>query len=65
MYNERKIIIVDCCGNCPFNGKCDPWLRLTKTQRVTLYLGNNVKPFILKGCPLPDGENDAKPFKGI
>jgi hypothetical protein len=65
MYKERKVIVVDCCDNCPFTGQCKPWKSLTSKQRVSLCIGNNQKPFILKGCPLPYGEDNATPFKGI
>lgn len=65
MYKERKIIIVDCCDNCPFNGKCKPWKAMTSKQRVSLSIGNNVGKFILDGCPLPYGEDNAEPFGGI
>ena len=61
-YPERKKIVVASCDGCPFYGKCDPWLSLTSKQRVSLALSNNSKGFILKGCPLPYGENDEQPF---
>jgi hypothetical protein len=65
MYKERKVIIVDCCDNCPFKGECKPWKDLTRSQRVNLSIGKSVKPFILKECPLPYGEDNAKPFGGL
>lgn len=65
MYKERKMIIIDSCGTCPFGGKCKPWLKLTSKQRVALAIGNNIQKFILKGCPLPDGEDNAEAFEGV
>ena len=62
MYKERKMIVVDCCDNCPFRGECQPWKSLTRKQKVTLSIGNSVKPFILNGCPLPYGEDNAEAF---
>lgn len=62
MYEARKMIIVDSCETCPFNGACKPWKALTTKQRVTLAIGNGVKKFILNGCPLPDGPDGATPF---
>lgn len=59
MYKERKMIIVDSCDSCPYQGKCGPWKDLTREQRVRLTIGNGVKKFILAGCPLPDGEDNA------
>ena len=65
MYKERKMVVVDSCDNCPFNGQCKPWKGLTSKQRVYLAIGHGVKKFILKGCPLPDGEDNAEAFKGV
>ena len=61
MYKERKIIIVDCCDNCPFRGKCKPWKKLTRIQKVNLTIGHGVGKFILNGCPLPKGDDNAEP----
>jgi hypothetical protein len=54
MAEIKKMIIVDCCDNCPKIGECDPWRSLTREQRVKLTIGVGVGRFILKGCPLPD-----------
>lgn len=62
MYKERKIIVVDSCDTCPFNGKCEAWKLLTRQQKIKLAIGNGVGKFILNGCPLPDGEDNAVPF---
>ena len=64
MYKRRKIIVVDCCNTCPFHGQCKPWKSLTSKHRVALSISNGVNPFILKGCPLPDGEDNAEAFLG-
>lgn len=61
---DRKVIIIDCCDICPFNGKCVAWKVLTGKQRVTLTIGVGVGKFILKKCPLPNfGTTEV--FKGI
>ena len=62
MYKERKVIIVSCCDNCPFNHQCKPWKELTRAKRVKLTIGNGVKEFILNDCPLPYGEDNSEPF---
>ena len=61
-YKERKMIVVDSCTNCPHGGNCVAWKSLTKIQRVTLSIDNSIPDhFILKGCPLPYGEDNAEP----
>ena len=63
MYKERKIIVVDCCDSCPFHGKCKPWKGLNRKQKMQLTLtGVGGRKFILKGCPLPSGEDNAEPL---
>ena len=52
--NIKKMIIVDYCDNCPFEGKCAAWKAKTRQQRVALTIGVGVGSFILKGCPLQD-----------
>lgn len=54
MESSKVVIIIDDCVFCPFVGKCTPWKKLTKKQRLYLKISNNVGKFILKGCPLPD-----------
>ena len=61
-YKERKMIIVDSCDTCPFNHQCKPWKKMTSQTRVALTLGKGVNKFILNGCPLPYGEDNAKAF---
>lgn len=58
----RKVIIIECCDGCPFNGKCKPWKKLSSNQRMQLSLGVGIGKFILNGCPLPDGEDGSEPF---
>ncbi len=65
MSEIRKMIIVECCDGCPFSGMCKPWKALTSQQKVKLMLSTGLGKFILKGCPLPDGEEGAKPFGRI
>lgn len=60
MYKERKMIVIDSCDGCPYNHKCGPWKSMSSKNRLALTIGNSVKSFILKGCPLPDGENNAE-----
>jgi hypothetical protein len=59
-YKERKMIVVDSCGNCPYLGKCKAWKSLTKQQKFVLACGGEIKAFILNGCPLPSGEDSAE-----
>ncbi len=59
MYKERKMIVVDSCDTCPYHGKCKPWKDLTRKERVRLMIGKGIEEFILKCCPLPDGEDNA------
>lgn len=61
MYKERKMIIVDSCDGCPYNGKCKPWKALSGMDRMALTIGVGVKQFILNDCPLPYGEDNAEP----
>lgn len=58
-YKERKMIVVDSCDTCPFNLKCKPWKSMSKKNKFALTLGVGVKKFILNGCPLPDGHDNA------
>lgn len=62
MYEARKVIVVASCDGCPFHGECKSWKELSGEQRVSLTLSNRYDKFILKGCPLPDGEDGAEPF---
>ncbi len=64
-YDEKKMIVVDYCDRCPYNGECTPWKALTRKQRVSLAIGVGVKRFILKGCPLPYLGATEEPFEGI
>ena len=65
-YKERKIIVVDSCQGCPFQGECKPWKSLSRNQKAKLVIGNSVPTkFILNGCPLPYGEDNTKAFEGI
>ena len=59
-YKERKMIVVDSCENCPYHGKCKPWKSLTKKQKFSLTCGVGVSSFILNGCPLPYGQDNAE-----
>ena len=63
MYKQRKIIIVDSCQSCPYEGVCEQWSKLTKQETVRIVLGvGSPKKFILNGCPLPNGEDNSEPF---
>ena len=59
-YKERKVIVVDSCESCPFNLQCEPWKKLSKRGRFALVTGVGVGKFILHGCPLPYGEDNAE-----
>ena len=61
-YKERKMIIVDSCETCPFNQQCKPWKKMTNQTKMALTLGVGVTKFILNGCPLPYGEDNAEAF---
>jgi hypothetical protein len=52
----KKMIIVTTCDDCPYNGGCPAWKKLTSEQRVTLTLSIGLGAFILKGCHLPNAE---------
>lgn len=60
MNKERKVIIVDSCDSCPYIGKCKPWKKLDNKHRMILLLNTKVGQYILNGCPLPDGEDNAE-----
>jgi len=57
-----KIIKVDSCNNCPYNGACKSWKKLTSKQRVYLTISNSIPiNFMLKDCELEDlQEKDNK-----
>lgn len=58
----KKVIVVDKCDNCPFNGLCTPWKSITSRQRVALTISTKYAcGFILKDCPLPDNGSE-EPF---
>ncbi len=59
-YKEMKMIVVDICDTCPFKGECKPWKSVTKQQKFVLIFGVGAKKFILNGCPLPNGEDNAE-----
>jgi len=51
-----KIIKIESCQSCPYEGKCKAWTSLTKTQRMVLAIGcNTPREFILDKCHLDDG----------
>ncbi len=51
-----KIIKINSCNECPYNGVCTAWKKLTAEQRFKLTCGVGVQPFILKGCILEDDQ---------
>ena len=59
-YKERKMIVVDSCDTCPYTHKCKAWLRMNRREVVSLTLKSGLGKFILKGCPLPYGEDNAQ-----
>lgn len=51
-----KVIKIKSCDDCPYNGGCEAWKKLTSKQRVSLML--QARPaFILKGCHLDDWQS--------
>lgn len=50
-----KIIVVTSCDDCPFNGACPAWKKLTSEQRISLTLGVGIGDFVLRECHLEDG----------
>ena len=62
-YKERKKITISGCFNCPFNGKCVAFKKLSNKVKVSLALSTSCsKPFILSGCPLPYDTDNAPAF---
>ena len=61
----KKIIVIEDCDSCPYGGKCKPWEKLTGKQKFQLSCQVGVGKFILKDCPLPDGDEELEVFKGI
>lgn len=61
-----KMIKVGSCSDCPFNGGCKAWRKLTSAQRIRVTLGVGVSnDFILKGCHLDDDPNyEPEPCQG-
>lgn len=52
-----KVINIYSCNDCPFNGGCQAWKKLSRKQRVTLALGMGVqREFILRDCHLDDAK---------
>lgn len=50
-----KVIRISGCFECPHHGKCSAWKSLTRGQRVTLTISNNIPhDMMLKNCPLDD-----------
>lgn len=50
-----KLIRIKSCQECPYNGECQSWRKLSSAQRVTLTYGVGVPDdFILKDCHLDD-----------
>ena len=53
----KKMIVVECCQKCPFEGECSSWKKLDAKTRMTLAIGNSIpQEFMLKDCPLDDFE---------
>ena len=53
-----KIIKIESCQTCPYEGKCEAYKSLTRKQRVMLSIGNNTPTdFILAKCHLADEVN--------
>ncbi len=55
-----KVIKVASCQDCPHEGKCKAWKKLTREQRVMLSIGNSTPAtFTLAGCHLEDDNDEA------
>lgn len=55
--SQNKVIYVNSCAECPFNGNCKAWKKLSSKDRVYLTIGNSVpQDMMLKACPLEDKE---------
>lgn len=53
-----KLLKIEYCQHCPYQGECGAWKKLTKHQRMLLTLSNSTpKTFILEGCHLDDDPN--------
>jgi len=50
----KKMIVIESCDDCPFNGTCKAWKDLKPKERFTLRTGIGIGKFILKGCHLED-----------
>lgn len=57
MKSQKRIIRVNSCADCPFQGKCKAWKALTKKERVFISISNSVPhDFMLKNCDLEEAE---------
>jgi len=55
MESQDRIIRVNSCNSCPFNGECKAWSELTRKQKAYLLLSNSVPHnMMLKNCPLEE-----------
>lgn len=55
MKSQKRIIRVNSCSECPFQGECKAWKALTKKQRVFISIGSGVPhDFMLKDCDLEE-----------
>jgi len=65
MNNQKRIIKVTNCNECPFCGQCAAWQKLTKKQIVTLNLGVGIPAdFMLAECHL-EAEEDTDKMKKL
>lgn len=55
MVNQKRLIRVSSCSECPYNGKCPAFKKLTKKQIVFINLSDSVPAnFMLKDCHLEE-----------
>ena len=55
-----KTLNIASCDDCPYNGECAAFKKLTKQQRFKLACGVGVGKFILKDCHLSDSTDSIK-----
>lgn len=55
IVSKKKVIYVNSCQECPFNGQCKAWKALSRKDRVYLTISTSVPlDMVLEACPLEE-----------